>query len=93
MNTCLLRLPWSSTRSMPCGNWATATSTTIQTRLMARIQEQHRKDFMLESCELGTQLLFDQRWRTELGTTLHLQHNGLACRIGLSPPLRTDQMA
>ncbi|OSM95378.1 hypothetical protein AU504_11915 [Lonsdalea populi] len=46
---------------------------------VARIQEQHRKDFMLEACHLVAQVLFDQRRGSELSTTLHLQINGLAC--------------
>lgn len=46
-----------------------------------RIQKQHRKDFMLEACQLVAQVLLDQRRESELSTTLHLQFNGLECRF------------
>ncbi len=48
---------------------------------MARIHKQHRKDFMLEACQLVAQVLLDQRRGSELSTTLHLQLDDLACRF------------
>ena len=47
---------------------------------VARIQKQHRKEFMLEACQFVAQVLLDQRRGSELSTTLHLQLDGLACR-------------